>query len=237
MTPPLLLLTRPRPQSERFAQLCRSECPPHRTLIAPMTTIMPLPFDPVVFEDAAAVILTSPNAVPAVRGRGLPVWCVGPGTAEAARAAGLKVAHQSGGDAEHLLADLRAAGPRMRLVHAHGRHLARDLVAALTPEGFDIASAVVYEARTIAWDTPVLPAIEAAAHLVAPLFSPRAAGEFAARLDGRVPEGLRIVAISANCAARLPKVLRARSTIARTPDAAAMCRAIAARLPHLPSEP
>ena len=184
-----------------------------------MTTIMPLPFDPVVFEDAGAVILTSPNAVPAVRGRGLPVWCVGPGTAE------------------DLLADLRAAGPRMRLVHAHGRHLARDLVAALTPEGFDIASAVVYEARTIPWDTPVLPAIEAAAHLVAPLFSPRAAGEFAARLDGRVPEGLRIVAISANCAARLPKVLRARSTIARTPDAAAMCRAIAARLLHLRSEP
>lgn len=236
MTLPLLLLTRPRAQSEDFAQLCRVACPPHRVLIAPLTEIMPVAFDPAVFKEAEAVVLTSPNAVPAVRGLGLPAWCVGPGTAAAAQAAGLRV-RVSGGDAVHLLADLRAEGPGAKLVHAHGRHLARDLVEALTPEGFDIRSVEVYEARAIAWDSAVMPMLEQAAHVVAPLFSPRAAAKFSARLGLRDRTGLRIVAISANCAARLSPGLRARSVIAKAPDAAAMCRATAEGLLHPPPEP
>ena len=233
MTPPLLLLTRPRAQSAHFAASCETECPPHRVLIAPLTEIAPVVFDPSVFDEAAAVVLTSPNAVAAVQGLGLPAWCVGPGTAAAARAAGLEV-RESGGDAVHLLADLRRAGPGERLVHAHGRHLARDLVAELAPEGFDIRGVVVYEARAVAWHAAVLPALEAASQVLAPLFSPRAADEFSARLGGRVPPGLRIVAISANCAGRLPAALRARCSIAGTPDAAAMRRAVAEGLSHPP---
>lgn len=205
-------------------------------LIAPLTEIAPVPFNPSVFAGAGAVVLTSPNAVAAVQGLGLPAWCVGPGTAAAARAAGLEV-RESGGDAAHLLADLRSMGPGVRLVHAHGRHLARDLVAELSPEGFDIHGVMVYEARTVAWDAAVLPTLVAAAHVVAPLFSPRAAGEFAARLGGSVPPGLRIIAISANCAGRLPAALRARCTIARMPDAAAMRRAVAEGLSQPPPEP
>jgi len=236
VTPPLLLLTRPRAQSEDFAARCQTDCPPHRVLIAPLTEIVPAAFDPAVFAGAGAVVLTSPNAVAAVRGLGLPAWCVGPGTAAAARAAGLDV-RESGGDATHLLADLRRAGPGERLVHAHGRHLARNLAAELVPEGFDIRGTVVYEARAVPWSDEVLPALEAEARVLAPLFSPRAASEFAARLGGRVPPGLRIVAISANCAGCLPCALRARCTIARAPDAAAMRRAVAEGLSHLPPEP
>lgn len=236
MTIPLLLLTRPRAQSEAFAQRCRMDCPPHRTLIAPLTEIAPVAFDPSVFAGAGAVVLTSPNAVAAVRASGLPAWCVGPGTAAAARAAGMAV-RESGGDAAHLLDDLRRAGPGIRLVHAHGRHLARDLVAALAPEGFDISGAIVYEARAVPWSAAVMPALEQASLILAPLFSPRAAAEFAARLDGWVPQRLRIVAISANCAGRLPPALEARCTIARMPDAAAMCRAVADGLTYPPREP
>lgn len=236
MSLPLLLLTRPRAQSEQFARRCQKDCPPHRVLIAPLTEIAPVAFDPSVFAGAGAVVLTSPNAVPTVQGLGLPAWCVGPGTAAAARAAGLEVC-ESGGDAAHLLADLRRKGPGVPMVHAHGRHLARDLVTELAPEGFDIRSVVVYEARAVPWEAAVLPALEQATLALAPLFSPRAAAAFAARLDGRVPQGLRIVAISANCAARLPASLRARCTVAPTPDAAAMCRAIAEGLSHPPREP
>lgn len=236
MTLPLLLLTRPRAQSEQFARHCETDCPPHRVLIAPLTEITPVAFDPSVFAGAGAVVLTSPNAVVAVEGLGLPAWCVGPGTAAAAQAAGLEV-RESGGDAEHLLADLRRAGPGVRLVHAHGRHLARDLVTELAPEGFDIRGAVVYEARKVPWDSAVLPVLAQAEHVLAPLFSPRAAEEFAARLGGHVPRGLRIVAISANCAGRLPAALKARCTIAKAPDAAAMRRAVAEGLSHPPPEP
>lgn len=205
-------------------------------MIAPLTEIAPVAFDHSVFKGAGAVVLTSPNAVPTVQGLGLPAWCVGPGTAAAAQAAGLAV-FESGGDATHLLADLRRIRPRMRLVHVHGRHLARDLVAELAPEGFDIRGVEVYEARTVVWNPAVLPALEGAALVLAPLFSPRAASEFTARLGGRVPAGLRIVAISKNCAGRLPAALRERCTIATAPDATAMCRAVAEGLSHLPPEP
>jgi len=236
VTLPLLLLTRPRAQSRRFAARCRAACPPHRVLIAPLSAVVPVAFDASVLAGAAAVVLTSPNAVAAVRGLGVPVWCVGPGTAAAARAAGL-VVRESGGDAAHLLADLRREGPAGPLVHAHGRHLARDLVAELAPEGFDIRGVMVYEARALPWPDDVLPALESAGSVVAPLFSPRAARAFAQQLEGRVPGGLRIVAISANCAACLPAPLSACCVIADAPNAAAMLRAIAEGLSHHCPEP
>lgn len=226
VTLPLLLLTRAHAQSERFAARCRAECPPHQVLIAPLTEIAPVSFDPRSFDDADALVLTSPNAVAAIKATApqVPVWCVGPGTAAAARTAGF-VVRESGGDAAHLLADLRRAGPGARLVHVHGRHLARDLVAELAPEGFEITGVMVYEARPVPWPEKVLPALKAAPWSVAPLFSPRASETFAARLH-TPPKGLRIVAISENCAARLPPLLRARCTIAEAPDAAAMLRAV-----------
>ncbi|MCC5968634.1 MAG: uroporphyrinogen-III synthase [Pararhodobacter sp.] len=238
MTLPLLLLTRPRAQSERFVILCRPECPPHRVLIAPLSEIVPVTHEPNALLRAEALIFTSPNAVAAVRATvtGLPAWCVGPGTAAAAREAGFRV-RESGGDAGHLLTDLRRAGPGERLVHAHGRHLARDLVSALAPEGFDITGVMVYEAQPVPWAGEVLPALKSADRAVVPLFSPRAADAFAARMGGNVTSGLRIVAISANCAARLPPDLRARCMIAQTPDAAAMCRAVAEGLSHNDPEP
>ncbi|KPQ05986.1 MAG: uroporphyrinogen-III synthase HemD [Rhodobacteraceae bacterium HLUCCA12] len=223
----LLLLTRPRAQSLRFARRCQSEWPPHRCLIAPLTEIVPLSFDPSSLHDADALVLTSPNAVPAVAGMAgqVPAWCVGPGTAAAARAAGFTV-HVAGGDAAHLLADLKRAGGNKRLVHVHGRHLARDLVAELAPLGFDIRGVAVYEAREVAWPATVLHTIDATPHIVAPLFSPRAAEAFAARIGTCRAATLTIVAISTKCADRLPDALRARCIIAQSPDADAMSRAI-----------
>lgn len=236
VTLPLLLLTRPRAQSERFAQQCLHDCPPHHALIAPLTEIVPVPLDPASFEGADEVILTSPNAVPAVRNLGLPAWCVGPGTALAARAAGLSV-RESGGDAAHLLDDLRKAGPGKRWVHAHGLHMARDLTATLAPKGFDIRGVVVYEARACVWGDAVVPTLVQAARVVVPIFSPRAAALIVEQLGGRAPERLQFIAISANAAARLPAPLRARCTIAEAPNAAAMRHAIAEGLSHPPPEP
>jgi len=237
---PLLLLTRPRAQSERFAAECRATCPPHDTVIAPMSEIAPVAFDNAALSAAKTLVLTSPNAVVAlarVEGlRGLPAWCVGPGTAAAARAAGF-VAHEAGGDAVHLIRDLRRARPEGPLIHAHGRHLARDLAVELAGEGFDIRGVMVYEARALPWPEGVIAALQSARVVVAPIFSPRAAIEFSERLQGTVPQGLRIVAISANCAARLSAPLRACAVIAEAPDAAAMCRAVAEGLSHEHRQP
>lgn len=237
---PLLLLTRPRPQSERFATAAQQVCPPHRTLIAPLSTITPLPFDPAPLRAAAGLVLTSANALPALASldlpHGMPVWCVGPGTAAAAKAMGLCV-RQSGGDAAHLMDDLLAARPKGPLVHVHGRHLAADLVAALSPHGIELTGLTVYAAEPVDWGSDIHEAL-AAGLTVAPLFSPRAAQAFAEQLavDGRA-SGVFPVAISRNCADRLPDALRARTRLARHPNADSMLHATAETLACLQGQP
>lgn len=236
---PLLLLTRPQPQAERFATEARAACPPHRTLIAPLTEIARHPIDPAPLR-GATLIFTSVNGVAAVAGleliKGQTAWCVGPATAAAARAAGFEV-RESGGDAVHLLADLRAARPAGPLLHLRGRHAACDLAAVLTAEGLNIRAVIAYEARFCPWSKAVIPALAAASCVIAPLFSPRAAEGFAQRLAGLVPKGLRLVAISPACADRLPPALRARCRIAERPDGAAMLRSVADELSHTAAKP
>ena len=237
--PPVLLLTRPRPQSERFAAEARAACPPHETRIAPLSEIAPLPFDPRAFDGARGLVLTSANAVPMLADvpgiAGLPAYCVGPGTARAARAAGFR-AQEAGGDARRLIDWLRRHRPQGPLVHAHGRHLARDLAAALDADGIGIRGVAVYEAQSRDW--PVGLAAELAARrVIAPLFSPRAAQALARQAGVAQMGGLRPVAISAACAARLPDAFQPRTKLATSPDAAAMLTAVAAALSQAGCEP
>lgn len=228
----MLLLTRPCPQSERFAAEARAACPPHELLIAPLSEIVPLAFDPAALEGARGLVLTSANAVPALADMpgiaGLPAWCVGPGTARAARAAGFR-AREGGGDAERLVARLRLLRPPGPLVHVHGRHLARDIAGALTEYGLPISAVAVYEARAIDWPPGTRETLAGRA-VVAPLFSPRAAAGLARQLGSFQAADPVPVAISEACAARLPEPLRARAKIASSPDAAAMLKAVQAAL-------
>lgn len=228
MTLPLLLLTRPRPQSERFAAEARAASPPHEALIAPLSEIVPLPFDAGAFAGARTLVVTSANAIPALAAvpgiEGLPAWCVGPGTARAARAAGFK-AREAGGDAERLIARLRRVRPAGPLVHVHGRHLARDISGELAAEGLAITGVAVYEARALDWPAGTLDRLRGRT-VVAPLFSPRAAAGLARQLGEFLPDSLFPVAISNACAARLPPALRARALVARAPDGAAMHEAV-----------
>lgn len=225
---PLLLLSRPDTQARDFAAQAQAALPAHDVRIAPLSEIFPVPFDAAVFDGAAGVVLTSVNAVPSVAALGamrLPAWCVGPATAKAAQAAGFMV-HEGGGDAVALIATLTRAQPAGPLVHAHGVHVARDLVEALRPEGLNIRDVVVYEARGVAWTEGVLDAVHKAAWVIAPLFSPRGAVRFVQQMHDMRPPGLRLVAISEACAARLPRDLRARTEIAPSPDADGMLQAI-----------
>ncbi len=223
---PILLLTRPLPQSRRFAAEAAQACPPHEAVIAPLSEVAGLAYDPGVFAGAAGVVLTSANAVrflPPLPG--MTAWCVGAATAAAAARAGL-VPVDGGGDAAALIARLAAARPEGRLVHAHGRHLARDLVAAL-PQ-LDLRGVAVYEARALDLPPGLLAGLQGRRVAVA-LFSPRAAAGFA-RQQGADGTGLVPVAISAACAGALTEPLRARSVISATPDSGGMLQAVAAAM-------
>lgn len=219
---PILLITRPLPQARRFAEDAVAACPPHETLIAPLSEVVGLPFDPAVFAGARGLVLSSANAVPFLPPAGpLPAWCVGPATARAARAAGY-AARDIGGDAAALVARLEAERPEGPLVHAHGRHLARQIAGAVP--GVEIRGVAVYEARALPLPAAVAAALRDGRPVVAPVFSPRAAAALG-RHEGL--GALRAVAISRACAEALPPEIAAAALIAEAPEGGAMLRRVA----------
>lgn len=147
-----LLVTRPEPDAAGLAR--RLTELGHVALVEPLSEIRPLPFE-MPARRFAAVLLTSRHAAGALAGsdapaalRRLPVWCVGEGTAEAARAAGFAQAEAAGENAASLAEGVIArgdpsAGP---LLYARGRDVTGNLGERLGRAGFTVCEVVVYTA-------------------------------------------------------------------------------------------
>ena len=111
---PTLLLIRPRKVPKDFAKAARW---PGRVVISPRycrwfcTDIAPP-------AEEEVVIVTSQHGVQALAAasarRVWPLWCVGPGSLNAARAAGFDKLHAGGGNAQTLLQRVCAAAPTVR---------------------------------------------------------------------------------------------------------------------------
>jgi len=180
-----LLITRPEPDAALLADELRARG--HEPVIAPLMAIAPRPF---AFdtEGIAGVLFTSANGVRAFAEmigtppRDIPVYAVGPASAEAARAAGWGDVTPAGGDVHSLAALVtgRVAPGAGRLLHLSGKAAAGDLAGDLSARGYDVARVIAYEAQAAA----ALPA-EAADALRANrldgvlLFSPRTARLYA----------------------------------------------------------
>ncbi|KIT15396.1 uroporphyrinogen-III synthase [Jannaschia aquimarina] len=214
MSTPPVLLTRPLAQSEAFAARLGMDC-----VISPLLEIVFTGRAP----EAEALIATSANGVAAWiaagGATGLPVWCVGPGTARAAREAGLRVVGMSR-NATYLAEDMPDGQPP--LTHVRGAHVATDLAGALRVRGMQVAEAVLYEAqarplsdaaRTLARAGPV----------VVPVFSPRSARLLGNEWPADALSNLRAVAISEAAAEGLPV---SPAAIADRPDGEAMVSAV-----------
>lgn len=212
MTCPFLLLTRPGPQSLRFAGMVSGA----RVVISPVLRIVGLEFDRAQADRAARLVFTSENAVAfAGAGWGRPALCVGPRTAQAAQAAGF-AAVEGPGDAQRMLPML---GDWADALHLHGLHRAMELPLAGIAVYDQQAQPLTPEAReALAGDAPV----------ILPLFSPRSARLLAAEL-GAIPARapLAVVAISDNAGAAWRDAGgRGRIDIADAPDGAAMQRSV-----------
>lgn len=155
-------------------------------LIEPMLDIVPRPHgEPLDLDGVQAILVTSANGVRALAQatarRDLPLYAVGPASAEAAAACGFAAVEAASGDVAALAAlaveRLRPdAGP---LLHAAGDHIAGDLAGALETEGFIVGREVLYEARAAAALSPELCGALAAGTVDAALFfSPRSAATF-----------------------------------------------------------
>lgn len=166
--PRTLLLTRARLQAKAFAaELARiSEIKCH---IAPMQEMRDLPVE-IDFDGVDALVFTSKNGVKSFaqrwQRRGIPVYCVGPATADMASDLGM-VAHAASGNLQSLAALINSADVQHPL-HLHGLHKAGDLPI----KGRSIA---IYEQVALPLDAKTIDLLAAGGLDAIALFSPRSA--------------------------------------------------------------
>ena len=211
--PPVLLLTRPEPASRRFA--AEAAYLGLQTIISPVLRILPVAHEGARLAQARGLVFTSVHAVPAAgAGRGRPAICVGPATAQAARAAGFDVT-EGPGDAARMMPLLEGLGAGW--LHPHGAHVARPL---------PVPGMVVYDQLSQPLSDAARQALAGMAPVILPLFSPRSARILSEQVtQARAP--LWLVPISPAAAARW-QAGQARMLVADTPDAGGILRAIGA---------
>lgn len=235
MAQPTLLLTRPAPQSRRFAAAFAARHPQMPVLVAPLMRIeaLPLPQD---LAGVDGVILTSENAVAALAPQTPlrpPAWCVGARTEAAARAAGFPAAGMAENAAA--LADLLKAGARgARLLHARGRHVASDFPGALASAGIAVTEAVVYEQGACPLTEEARALLSRPGAVLVPLFSPRSALLLAEAAGPRAARRLHIAAISPAAARAAEPLAPLGLELASRPEAGAMLDALGRLIATLP---
>ncbi|PZQ97717.1 MAG: uroporphyrinogen-III synthase [Cereibacter sphaeroides] len=226
---PPFLLTRPAAQNVRFAARLRGRFGEAIRIVQ-----SPL-FEPrflapeIPDQDFRGVVFTSETGVEAFERLGIPAkgraWCVGDRTAEAARRLGFD-AISAGGSATELAQVLaRLNGP---LLYPRARHTAVDLGAALKDTETRICETIVYEQFPLPINEEANRLLVTSATLVAPLFSPRSASQFAqsdAVLDRRAQ--LFAPVMSGAVAKALEPAHPERVVVASRPDVVSMLAAIA----------
>ena len=220
---PLILLTRPRPQSERFAADLGGLAP---VRIIPLQAIVPTAPLPEL-GGIRGLIFTSENAVrifaAASDRRDLRAYCVGGRTADTARGLGLE-AVAGRGSADALIETIAQAAPHGPLLHLHGRHTRGAVAARLSERGIETRAAEVYDQRAIAPTEPLAP-LATGRRVIAPLFSPRSAELLAAQISG-AQGPWTLPCLSAAVHAALPECLRDGAPVAAETTSNAMVRLV-----------
>lgn len=226
-----ILLTRPREQSFAFADILRRRIGDRiPILVSPILEIRELPM-PEIGERPTFLVLTSAHAARAIaaehRLHGLPAYCVGGATAEAARLAGAE-AIACGGTASGLIDRIRRDQPFGKGLYLRGRHVSADLAAELHKGGIEIRSSIVYDQVACPLTVPARELLASYGRVVLPVFSARSARLLAGEVEGAMAE-LRVVAISEPVAREWPRSTEV-TAIAETPNIQAMAEAVSACL-------
>ena len=228
-TLPTILLSRPEAQSRDFAARLRARIAPDvPVIVSPVLEIMPVPFDLPV--EPRFLVLTSAHAAEAARRAGLanlPAFCVGDTTAEAARSAGF-LPQSAAGDAGALLALLMAVRPEGPGLYLRGRHAASDIASELVSAGLDTHAVTAYDQVARPLSAEARSALDAAAPVILPVFSPRSS-RLLAREAAQARAPLDLIAISA-AAAEPWEDRGVFLAIAAAPNGAAMEEAVVERV-------
>ncbi|HSZ73389.1 MAG TPA: uroporphyrinogen-III synthase [Rhizomicrobium sp.] len=145
-----VLVTRPLEDAKETARLL--EAMGHEGIIAPLLEIRFHDGLPVSLEGVQAILATSANGVRALarrtNERSVPVFCVGPQTAEAAKAASFAHIKSAGGDVKALAEAISqwASPDAGALLHAAGQETEGKLESDLARAGFSVRRETLYEA-------------------------------------------------------------------------------------------
>ena len=151
MSAPCILITRAAPGAGETAQ--RLAAAGYESVVSPVIILRRLEDARLPdLRDIAGLVFTSANGVrffaQATGQRELTAWCVGPATAQAARAAGFADVRNAMGNAHDLAALIKsqAGTRRARLVHVANAAAAGHLAATLRTAGFEVDFIALYEA-------------------------------------------------------------------------------------------
>ena len=222
-----LLITRPHEDAVAIAEILRARG--HVPIMAPLMEVQVREGPPIALESVQAALATSANGVRALARRtprrDVPVCCVGPQTAEAARSAGFKNVLSAEGDSNTLVEFVgkRADPGKGPLVHAAGSETAGRVRQALQAKGFTVETIVLYDAVPVAkLPENALATLQDGTLGGVLLFSPRSAKTFATLVtEAKVPsacEKLDAYCISAATAAALTPLIFARVAVAGVPN-------------------
>lgn len=224
-----ILVTRPVEDGAEIARLLADMG--HEVLLAPLLAIHIFDGPKLTLEGVQAVLATSANGVRALCARtdtrNVPIFAVGPQTAEAAARAGFVRIRNADGDAAALADAVPAwadpkAGP---LLHAAGEESSGALAAALTAKGFRVLRETLYRVDAAAHlPDAALRALRENTVQAALFFSPRSAGIFAERVRqaGLSTTGLLAICISAKTADALHGLAFSEIKVAAAPNQAAL---------------
>ena len=165
---PLLVLTRPEPQSREIAAALGEDV---TVIVSPVMRIVAATVLPDL-QDYAGIILTSANGVvPGLDLAGKRAYCVGKRTGKAATRAGAEVA-LTARDANDLVARIETGGP---LLHLRGQHARGNISYRMNSAGIETHEAVIYAQEALPLTLEARLALEGNGPVILPLYSPRSA--------------------------------------------------------------
>jgi uroporphyrinogen-III synthase len=221
-----VLITRPREDGEALA--ARLAEAGHQAVLAPLLRTRWFDGPALELAGIAAILVTSANGVRALvrrtARRDLPLFAVGPQTAEEARAAGFARVENADGDAM-ALAD---AVPRWlapdagTLLHACGAEGAATLSDALRARGYAIRREILYAVEALELPPQAAAALAEGTIDAVLLFSPRSARIFDAQSAGLPLAKVTALCISPATAAALPANRFAAIRVAARPNQASL---------------
>lgn len=224
----ILVLTRPRADSERFLAAVEAEFGPVKAVISPVIEVVSLAAEMPTYDE---VILTSANGVAEAARLGVkagtPAWCVGQRTAKLAREAGLEPI-SADGNADDLV-DLILSQSAGTLCHIRGVHTRGQVAARLIAQGRVCKEVIAYDQRDIPPTQAALDVLAGTDPIVLPLFSPRSALLIPAVEQAPV----HVIAMSQAVAAEVADLGADTVTVAESPNFEAMLAATCRRLDSL----